>query len=142
MDFKVVISDPKTGKSYQAIIDEEKFSGLFGKKLGDTFDGKIIGLTGYELKIKGGSDRQGFPMRKDVEGTKRIEILLSGGVGFRPKKKGERRRKSVRGNVIDDNTSQLNVAVAKYGTKKLEEVFGKKADEGEKKDEGKAPEKK
>ena len=119
MDFKIVVNDPKTGKSYQTIVDEEKFSQLFGKRIGDSFDGKLIGMTGYEMKITGGSDKQGFPMRKDVEGTKRVRALLSGGVGFKPKKKGERRRKSVRGNIVDDDIFILNFIHHQYRIDKL-----------------------
>lgn len=125
MGFKIVISDPKTRKAYQKEIEKET-SGLIGKKIGETFSGDILGLQGYELQITGGSDKDGFPMRPDVEGTARKKILLSSGPGFHPKRKGQRKRKSVRGNTISLDISQINVKIVKYGTKSIEEIFGKK----------------
>jgi len=95
-------------------------------------EGAIIGLKGYKLQIRGGTDKDGFPMRKDVHGTERRRILISSGPGFKKKRKGERRRKGVRGNVISEFIEQVNVKVTKQGDKKLEELYGKK----EKKKEG------
>ena len=136
MGFKIVISDPKTRKAYQKDVEKET-SGLLGKKIGETFSGNLIGLQGYELQITGGSDNDGFPMRADVEGTARKKILLSSPPGFHPKKKGQRKRKSVRGNTISLDISQINVKVVKYGEKSLDEIFGKV----EKKEEETKPEK-
>ncbi len=66
MAFKLVVSDPKSRKSYQKEVSGE---GILGKKIGDKFSGAAAGLEGYELQITGGSDKDGFPMRKDVEGS-------------------------------------------------------------------------
>ena len=126
---KVVISDPKTGKSFQKEISKEEEEKLYGKKIGENINGEIFGLKGYELQIMGGSDKSGFPMRKDVLGSKRIKVLLSSPPGFRPKKKGERRRKGVRGNTISSEIAQVNMKVVKEGEKKLEEIFGKRGEE-------------
>jgi small subunit ribosomal protein S6e len=126
---KIVISDPKTGKSFQREINKEEEEKLYGKKIGENVNGEIFGLKGYELQIIGGSDKSGFPMRKDVQGSKKIRILLSSPPGFRPKKKGERKRKSIRGNTISSEIAQVNMKVAKEGEKKLEEIFGKKGEE-------------
>ncbi len=115
----------KNGKSYRMEIKEE----LIGKRIGDIIDGAIIGMEGYELEITGGSDKQGFPMRKDIEGQKRVRALLSKGPGFRPKEKGERRRKNVRGKVIAEDISQVNLKIIKMGKKNLEEIFTKKEEE-------------
>ena len=82
-NFKIVISDPKTRKAYQKEVDETH-SGLAGKKLGDMVSGSSLGLVGYELEITGGSDKQGFPMRRDVEGTVRKKILIALPPGFHP----------------------------------------------------------
>ena len=70
------------------------------------------------LKLTGGSDKNGFPMKKDVEGPRRIKSLLSGGIGFKPKRDGQRRRKTVRGNTVSDDIVQINTIVAQKGKKK------------------------
>ena len=46
-----------------------------------------LGLEGYEAKISGGSDKQGFPMRTDIPGIARKKIFIKGGIGFHPKRK-------------------------------------------------------
>jgi small subunit ribosomal protein S6e len=131
--FKFVVSDPTSRKSYQVEVDQTKASGLIGKKIDEEFDGDILGLSGYTLKVTGGSDKDGFPMSHQVQGPVRKKILISGPPGFHPKKKGERRRKMVRGNTISTDMAQINVKVMKKGAKPLEEIFPSKA--GEKKEE-------
>ena len=111
MAFKVVVSDKDV--SYQVEVDDGKQ--LNGLKIGEEFDGQIVGLDGYTLKITGGSDKNGFPMKPDVDGTRRFKSLVSEGVGFKPTKKGLRRRKTVRGNTIADDISQINVKVSERG---------------------------
>lgn len=125
VECKVVINDPKTGKSYQKVIDDKKLKTLVGLRIGDEFDAGLIDLPGYRLKITGGSDRDGFPMRPGVHTTARIKILASGGVGYNPPEKGVKRRKSVRGEIIDMDIAQINAIVVKEGKQKLEEIFGK-----------------
>ncbi len=121
--FKVVISDPKTKKAYQKEMDQGA-SGLLQKRIGDKMKGDSMGLTGYELQLTGGSDRQGFPMRKDIEGIARKKILLTVGTGFRTKVRGKRKRKSIRGNTVSTNISQVNVKVIGYGSKPIEQLIG------------------
>jgi small subunit ribosomal protein S6e len=123
MNFKVVVSDPKTKKAYQKEIDQ-KASTLLGKKIGEKLSGQPIGLTGYELELTGGSDKDGFPMRKDVDGSGRKRIILSSAPGFHPERKGQRRRKSVRGNTISPEIIQVNTKVTGYGQKSLQELLG------------------
>jgi len=130
---KVVISDPKAGKSYQAEIPKDKEGSLAGLKVGDSFDGGIIGAGGYKLQITGGSDKDGIPMRPDVAGGRRIYAILASGAGIRAKEKGERRRKAIRGNVVTAETAQLNTKVVEAGEKKLEELFPTKPKEEKKK---------
>ena len=130
--FKFVISDPETRKSYQLEVDQTKASGLIGKRIDDEVDGDLIGLSGYSLKITGGSDKDGFPMHPNVHGPVRKKILLSNPPGFHPKKKGERKRKTLRGNTISVDIVQVNVKVVKKGAKPIEEVLPSKTKKEEK----------
>jgi len=123
-NFKVVISDPKTKKAYQKEIDQGA-SGILQKKIGDKVKGDSMGLVGYELQVTGGSDKQGFPMRRDIDGIARKKILLTVGTGFKTKVRGKRKRKSIRGNTVSSNISQINVKVIGYGNKGIEELIGK-----------------
>lgn len=125
---KIVVSNPEDGKSYQKEIEGAQAKTLYGKKLGDTVKGDSVGLTGYELVLTGGSDKQGFPMRVDFHGTMRKKLLLTSGTGYRAKKKGERQRKSIRGNTIAEDIAQINLKVEKPGKDKLDKLFGKTED--------------
>jgi small subunit ribosomal protein S6e len=128
MEFKLNIADPKTGKTHKKLLKEDECKPLLNMKVGDTIAGASIGLAGYDLKITGGSDFCGFPMRKDVDGTMRKKILLTKGIGIRNKEKGTRRRKNVSGNTIFAKTSQINLIVTKHGKDPLPENE-KKAEE-------------
>ncbi len=117
-EFKVVVSDPETGKARTVILKDEKAKALIGKRIGETIDGTLLQLPGYILQITGGSDKDGFPMHPAVEGPGRRRVLLSGPPCFHPRKKGERRRKTVHGNVISENIVQVNVKIIKKPGKK------------------------
>ncbi len=127
----MVIGDPKTGKTYQVDVPAEKEALIYGKKIGDKIEGDVVGLAGYVLVITGGSDKSGFPMRPDVHGSRKIKTILSGGVGFNPTRKGERRKKTVRGNTVSSEIAQLNVKVVKEGATPLDEMLGKKEEKTE-----------
>ncbi len=119
---KIVISDPKLGKTKQREYEEDRLRPLLGKKIGDTINGNLIDYPGYEFKITGGSDEDGTPMRPDVRGPVRKRILLSKGVGIREKKynrEGIRRKKLVRGNQIVEEIVQINLIILKYGKKPI-----------------------
>lgn len=126
----IVLSDPKTGKAFGKKVGTTAL--LLNKKIGEEVKLDVLGLEGYEGKITGGSDKQGFPMRTDIPGMARKKIFIKGGTGFNPKRKGERKRVSVRGNTISEEIEQVNLIITKQGTKKLEELFA-----GEKKEEKK-----
>ncbi len=124
--FKFVVSDPETRKAYQIEIEQEKAAHLVGKKIGDEFDATFLGLPGYVLKITGGTDKDGFPMHPSVHGPGRKRVLLSGPPGFHPKHKGQRKRKTVRGNTISFDIVQINCKIVKKGEKPIEELIPKK----------------
>jgi len=126
---QIVISDARTGKAYKVEGRDAEANALFiGKRIGDVVDADIIGLGGYSLEITGGSDGQGTPMRKDVAGTALKRILITNPPGYRPKEQGKRRRKSVRGNEISTQISQINVVVKDYGKKPLDELLAGKVE--------------
>lgn len=123
MAFKVVVADPEKGKSYQLEAREPAARRLVGLRIGDKFDGDVVGLPGYELQITGGTDKDGFPMRADISGSGRTYVLLSGGAGFKPRGRGERRRKRVRGRTVSDDIVQINAKIVKRGEKPIEELI-------------------
>ncbi len=121
-NFKFVINEPETRKSFQLEADQAKAIGIIGKKIGEEISGDILGLAGYSLKITGGTDKDGFPMHPSVHGPGRRRVLLSGPPGFYPKLEGERKRKTIRGDTISTDIVQVNMKVVKKGEKSLEEM--------------------
>ena len=109
--FKIVISDPKTGTSKSVESEGPRAVPLIGRKLGDIIDGAVVGMSGYKLRITGGSDKDGFPMRPNVHGGVRTSVILTQGVGFHPSREGERRRKTLRGNTITEDIIQINMKI-------------------------------
>ena len=123
--FKFVIGHK--GKTYQ-VEKDQKDCRLESKKIGDTIGGELLGMSGYEMQITGGSDSDGFPLRKDIEGVTRKRIVVSKGTGMKKNIGGFRKRKMLRGNVIASDIAQINCKVIKEGEKSIEELLGKKGD--------------
>ena len=115
VDFKVVISDPKTGLTVQKEIKDPASKAFMGLKIGDSVKGEPIDLQGYEFEITGGSDFCGFPMRKDVLGVGRKRILAYSGIGVKKQEKGMLQRKTVCGNTIHAKIVQVNLKATKIG---------------------------
>lgn len=139
-EFKLAIGDSKTKRTFKAELKSPDADQLFGKKIGDKFRGELIGLTGYEFEITGGSDNAGFPMRADIEGVGRKRILHDGKLpGFHmPKKfKGQRKRKTVRANTIANDIVQINCKITKWGEADLLKHFGVVKEEAPKEEEKK-----
>lgn len=132
VSFKLVIGT-KDGKCVQKELQEPEATILVGKKLGDSLKGDDVGLAGYEFAITGGSDNCGFPMRKDVDGINRKKVFEVGGVGLKKKAKGSRQRKTVCGNTIHENITQINLKITKEGKEPLAKP--KEESEGEEKKE-------
>jgi len=118
--FKVIVSDPQTGTSKVVELEEARAAPFIGRRIGETMDGAVVDLSATKVQIKGGSDKDGVPMRPDVHGGVRRKVVLSGGVGFNPTKGGERRRKAVRGNIITDEIVQLNLKIVEQPSKPKE----------------------
>ncbi|MEE9474632.1 MAG: 30S ribosomal protein S6e [Candidatus Hydrothermarchaeaceae archaeon] len=120
---KIILSDPKTGKSYSIELDAGKTK-IDGTRVGKTIDAASMGLPGYEIQITGGSDRDGFPIRADVPGRGRKKVLLSGGPCYKKKSKGIKKRKTVRGNTITQDIVQINAKIIKKGAKPIDKLLG------------------
>jgi len=116
---KINLSYPATGcQKLIEINDELKVRPFYEKRMGAEVDGATLGdeFKGYVLRITGGNDKQGFPMKQGVLTNQRVRLLLSKGHScYRPRRTGERKRKSVRGCVVDGNLAVLAMAVVKKG---------------------------
>lgn len=120
---QLIVSDTKTGKSYKVDVPKDKEIEIIGKKIGDVIDLGFVGAAGYKIELTGGSDGSGFPMRKDIRGPIRTKALITKGVGFRAKEKGERKRKTIRGNTFSAEIVQVNSKIVEYGPVALDEIF-------------------
>ncbi|MCD6242956.1 30S ribosomal protein S6e [Candidatus Bathyarchaeota archaeon] len=138
--FKIVLSDPETGKAQKIELEGTKAAPLIGRRIGDIMDGTILGLSGYKIQITGGTDKDGFPMRPDIHGGVRTKVIVSSGPGFKPKRKGERRRKMLRGNIITEEIVQINMKILEKPKvkekKEKKEEEAKPPEEKEQKSEG------
>jgi small subunit ribosomal protein S6e len=130
--FKIIISNPETKKSNFVEIEGPRAVPLIGRKLGETIEGTVVGLSGQKLKITGGSDKDGFPMRPNIHGGVRTAAILSEGVGFKPSQSGERKRKTIRGNTITEDIVQINMKIVKAPEKAEKKETPKKAEKKEK----------
>ena len=129
--FKVIISNPETGKSNFVEIEGARAIPLIGRKLGEIIDGTVVGLSGQKIQITGGSDKDGFPMRPNIHGGVRTAVVLSEGVGFKPPQTGERKRKAIRGNTITEDIVQINMKITKAPKKAEKKEKTKKSEKEE-----------
>ena len=129
VEFKAVIADVKTGKTYQTMVTGHHANSLVGKEIGDEFDGIFVSLPGYKIMITGGSDKSGYPMRKDINSSKRQKVLLTYGQGFKPKHDGKRKKKFVHGKVISPQIYQINMKIVGHGSKAIEKLIKNEKEE-------------
>jgi small subunit ribosomal protein S6e len=123
VDFKVVVSDPRDGKSYQRAVTGQHANVLVRKKIGDEIDGMFLGLPGYKVKITGGSDKDGFPMRPEIRSAARKKLLVSDSIGNRPRDyPGKRSKLNLRGGEISPEIAQINTKVTTFGPKPIAEL--------------------
>lgn len=130
MELKLSVSG-KSGKGHSLELKGDKAERFLGKRIGEKINGELLGLNGYELEITGGSDSDGFPMKKSVKGTKRVKSFMKEGVGMKKKREGVKKRKFVRGNMISEGIVQLNLKVVKEGDRSISELLGEKTEEEE-----------
>merc|ERR1712157_140279 len=116
---KVNVAYPANGT--QALIeveDELKLRNFYEKRMAQEVSAESLGdeWKGYVVRISGGNDKQGFPMKQGVMTNGRVRLLLKKGHScYRPRRTGERKRKSVRGCIVDSNLSVLNLVIVKKG---------------------------
>jgi small subunit ribosomal protein S6e len=126
----LVLSNPKDGTARTIPLTPQQISLLRGKRIGDEIAAAALGLGGGKIRITGGSDRAGFPMRSDISGSRLVSVLLTRGVGFHARRKppskrkkdrnrrpvkGLKKRVTVRGNVISDEIAQINALLIQEG---------------------------
>jgi len=121
---KINIAYPTTGNQKFIVIDEEaKLRTLYDKRISQEVNGEDLGdeFAGYIFRISGGNDKQGFPMKQGVLTDTRVRLLLKDGVScYRPRRVGERKRKSVRGCIVSSDLSVLNLVIIKKGDNEIE----------------------
>merc|ERR1712183_748085 len=119
VEMKLDISYPAAGsQKLIEIHDESKVRPFFGSRMAQEVSAECLGeeWKGYVVRICGGNDKQGFPMKQGVMTPGRVRLLLGKGQScYRPRRTGERKRKSVRGCIVDANLSVLALAVVKKG---------------------------
>jgi small subunit ribosomal protein S6e len=116
---KLNISCPATGcQKAIAIDDDKKLSIFYGRRMGQEVDGDVLGdeFKGYIFKITGGNDKDGFSMKQGVLVQGRVRLLMAKGAKcYRPRRAGERKRKSVRGCIVGPDLSVIALAIVKQG---------------------------
>jgi len=130
---KLNIANPSTGSMKQIEIeDDKKYRKFYDLRLAEEIPGELIGdeCKGYILKITGGNDKQGFPMKQGVLTTERVRLLLKeGDVCFRryrgQKRRGTRKRKSVRGCIVSSEIGVLSLIIVKKGEQEIDGLTNK-----------------
>jgi small subunit ribosomal protein S6e len=105
--FKIIVSD-KNGKSISKELKDKEAQPLVGLRVGEIVDASVVGIASGKIQLRGGSDKSGTPIRKDVHGGVKKYVLLSRGAGMKDDRKGIRKRKLVRGNMITEEIYQIN----------------------------------
>jgi len=124
MEAKIVVGT-KSGKSYNLEVKDDLAAVFIGKRISDVVNVTPLGLKGYEVRITGGSDKSGFPMRKDLHQLGRGKAMMSTRTaGYVPIANGVRARKTVVGDMINDAISQINTVVVKEGKDPIEKLLG------------------
>ena len=121
---KFNIANPATGvQKFVDIDDEKKLRTVYDMRISQIITGDVLGeeFAGYEFRISGGNDKQGFAMKQGVLTATRVRLLLGANQScYRPRRAGERKRKSVRGCIIGPDISVLNLVITKKGDKDVE----------------------
>jgi len=120
---KLNISYPPSGaQKCIELDDEKKLRALYDKRMSQEVLGDDLGdqFKGYIFKISGGNDKQGFPMKQGVLTNTRIRLLLGPNTTcYRPRRDGERKRKSIRGCIVGPDLAVIHLVVVKKGDEEI-----------------------
>jgi len=113
------------------VDDEKKLRIFYDKRISEEVSADGLGeeFKGYIFKITGGHDKQGFGMKQGVLLNHRTRLLLDGTTGqYRPKRDGARKRKSVRGCIVANDLSCINLVIVKRGPADIPKLTDKGSD--------------
>merc|ERR1719158_1368858 len=117
---KLNIACPETGAQKSIDIDDDKkLLPFFDKRVSQEVTGDALGdeFRGYRFRITGGNDKQGFPMMQGILTPERVRLLLrKGSKCYRQRRTGEMKRKSVRGCIVSQDLSVLNLVIVQNGS--------------------------
>merc|ERR1712010_368577 len=119
LKMKYNISNPSTGQNKIIDIDDDKINRHFhDRRMGSDVDGDVLGeeFNGYTFRITGGNDKQGFAMKQGILVNGRVRILFKKKATlYRPRRTGERKRKSVRGCICGPDLAVIFLRVLEKG---------------------------
>merc|ERR1719428_2189046 len=104
------------------VDDDKKLLPFFDKRMASEITGDSLGdqFKGYIFRIAGGNDKQGFPMKQGVLLNHRTRLLFRKGMScFRERRKGCRKRKSVRGCIVGPDLAVLGLVIVKKGAEEI-----------------------
>jgi len=120
---KLNISYPPNGTHKLVPIDSDSIlANFYDRRLGAELSLDCLGedWEGYKAKITGGNDKQGFPMMQGVLTSDRVRLLLDKRHKcYKPRRKGERKRKSVRGCIVSSENSVIALVIIVKGAKEI-----------------------
>lgn len=126
---KLNISYPPSGSQKCIDVDDEKKYRIFyDKRISQEVEADALGdqFKGYVVKIMGGNDKQGFPMKQGVLTNTRVRLLMGDNTScYRPRRSGERKRKSVRGCIVGSDIAALHLVIVKKGAEEIPELTDK-----------------